>query len=339
MEDFFHTYRKLMLIFKDKVAFVSNFKAAFLLYKNSNDSPDNDKYVSEEATYYTRYLDDFINSIQQKAGIPPFHTTLPLLYVADTNLKWLIIQSKLFLKECRENELIIRDIGVEAYTNVFSFWETYNHNSDGKEPQHDSNLAAAEELEVFLNDARFVSDILIPFLVSFIDVLEDRYQLFNSFYGLVIEELASDMAIGENAIFQMGNALLNISTEEELFAFINVNAQGDLIDQYAYTKNKPSVLNAEQLAILFAYLRKVGVITNPNDTELKRYVSLLTGVSHNTIYEKGLRHLQASKNNPSVLQKLNKKKKLVNVEAIEDVLASVKKKVRQDAEEHMLIYY
>ncbi|WP_299755393.1 hypothetical protein [uncultured Pontibacter sp.] len=265
-------------MFSDLTTFITMTQEVYKGYSfKENSEMLNEAFLSNQLNTITAELTQFIRSVTQEAQFPPFDTAIPLLYIAHINLQGLVISSNSFLQELLELEPIAYDLAegeIQQYLKL---------HADGEFEEKEYRVFRAKAEQHTKTSLDFQGEILIPLLRNVIQVFKEQLVDFEHFYKPILKGLESDLVTGKEVAAKMRNTIVSITDDEDLHAFIDINKKGVLTDSKAFTKLQKSDTSPEVLAILFYYLRMKSIVTNANDSQLTRLVSLLTGVSHNTI--------------------------------------------------------
>lgn len=344
MEEVLKNYRILAECFKDVGTFYATIKTSYLAYKQNKENVDNGKFITKESKYFIEHLKNYIDALQREAGYPPYHRLLPLVYIAKTNLQGLIIQAKSFLKTCRETEHENVELALEAYNMIVAYYGSIY--GEMREQDEKLNIEFRETIKVansegdlLIEEVDLIRYITIPFLQKLISEMEGKLETLNGFYGPFLNNASGDLAKGEETVYRMVKELANIKTEDDLFAFININSAGDLADKGAYRHLPESEFTPEQLAGIFYYLLQLNIITNNNNTALSRHISLLSGKSHNTI-RTALENIVPNKKKlkSSILTETIKSEKNHNAEEIKRALKKICRMIDEDLKDYHATY-
>ncbi|NEM99755.1 hypothetical protein [Pontibacter burrus] len=271
-------FKYLGRMFSDLTTFITMTREE---YKGYTFKENNEKlieaFLSDQLNTITAELKKFVKSITKEAQFPPFDTAIPLLYIAHTNLQGLVISSNSFLQELLELDPIAYDLAegeIQQYLKL---------HADGEFEEKEYRVFRAKTEQQTKTSLGFQGEILIPLLRNVIHVFKEQLVDFEHFYKPILKGLDGDVVEGKEAAIKISQAFLGITHDKDLYTFIDITKKGTLTDDKAYTKLTKTDMSPEVLAILFYYLREKGLVTNTNISQIARLISLLTGVSHNTI--------------------------------------------------------
>lgn len=269
--------KNLGKIFSDFGTFNSSLREAYNSFnKQTNVETLNEVFVQHQAGLCKSELKEYITSVTRKSSCPPFNIAIPLLFTARTTLQGLVFASDSFLRKAYELEPISYQIAQEELL-------LYGKQSNKRLEQKDFDIHLSDSVRRTKKPLDFIKGVVIPFLIQVHSLFREELTYFDFHYDRVLVGIENQLVEGKEAAVRMANALLDIEEDKDLFAFIEVNSNGTLKDKSAYRKFPESLASPKELAILIYYLHRKKIITNDIDTHVSRYVSLLTGVSHNTI--------------------------------------------------------
>jgi hypothetical protein len=271
-------YRNLGRMFTDLASFTAVVREAYSDYDYPVENNSfNEAFLDSQLTAITIELKEFIKAVIKKASFPPFDTAIPLLYVAHYNLQRLVISSSYLLQDLLKLEPIAYEVAGEEVQQYLLL------HADETIEEKEFRTLQAKAVEQAKSSLGFQHDVLVPLLKRVIDVFKEELVNFDHFYNPILGGLESDVVDGKDAAVRISNTFLDITHDKDLYTFIDITKKGILTESKAYTKVPKSEISPEVLGILFYYLREVGVVTNTNASQVARLISLITGVSHNTI--------------------------------------------------------